>query len=373
MKIKKRFLVMIAIIVALILIVHAGCSSLGDTPNAEHKSRLERSSHYDKEREMFVNRRQAEIEKNQAQYSTWELSYEFFFAGGDERVPEDGLPVLTPNLQEFITVEDRIKFIWFGHSTFLINMHGVLVLVDPVFSTYASPVPLLNKRFQDVPLKLEQLPDIDYIVISHDHFDHLDKASIQFFKDKETKFITPLGVSSYLVGWGINRTQTYELDWWQELDFNGVTFICTPAQHFSGRKGVNGNPTLWASWVIKSNTVNIFYSGDSGYDTHFEQIGERLGPFDIAFMENGQYNEMWEDVHMLPQQTIQAFKDVKGKYLVPVHWGGFNLALHNWYEPIEETSKNAKQQHINLVAPQIGELVEIPRRRKQLQWWKTHM
>ena len=366
---KIIFLSLILLLVVSVFILQ-GCSSFGDAPTGSHLETISKSKNYSKIQDRFVNRRQDEIDKSHLNRSYWQMSKKFFFGGGKSRKPKDKLPELTPIFKDFVGLHDQVKFIWFGHSTILVNLHGKLILFDPVFSKYASPLMFLNKRFQPAVIKLEELPPIDYIVISHDHYDHLDLEAMEFFKEKkQTKFITPLGVSSYLHGWGIEKERTTELDWWQEIEFDQIVFTCTPAQHFSGRSGIGKNPTLWASWALKTASQNLYFSGDTGYDVHFKQIGDKLGPFDAVFMENGQYNEMWKYVHIHPYQTPKAFEELKGKVLVPIHWGAYDLSLHNWYDPIVAIKAEADKHKINLVAPIMGETVIIGQEHKLNEWW----
>ncbi len=353
-----------------IIFLNISCSALGTNPSGDHLEKIKKSSQYDINKEMFVNRRANLTQEMRNNLSYWKLINAYFF-GKEERVPTQKLPELKPNISKFLSNKESVSFIWFGHSTFILNFGGKILLFDPIFSGYASPVRNFVKRFQEPVLKLEELPEIDYIVISHDHYDHLDMDTIVYFKSKKTKFITPLGVSSHIKGWGIEENRLTELDWWQSLDIDGLQFICTPAQHFSGRTGSNSNKTLWSSWIVKNKKNSIFFSGDSGYDTHFKAIGDKYGPFDIAFIENGQYNKMWRDVHVLPEETAQAFLDLKGKNLVPVHWGMFALSLHDWFEPIEELEKQSKLRNINLMTPKIGQMIVLSEENIFEKWWKA--
>ena len=284
--------------------------------------------------------------------------------------PSIKLPEIKPNLNQFVSHKEGLHYIWFGHSTFLVNINGKILLFDPVFSKYASPFIFFNKRFQPPVVNLEELPIIDYIIISHDHYDHLDTKSIKYFKNKNTKFIVPLGILSHLRTWGIEKDRVTELDWWNKTQDLGLTFISTPSQHFSGRKGFFTNNTLWASWVVYDEKYKIFFSGDSGYFTHFAEIGNKYGPFDITFLENGQYNTRWPTSHLFPEETIQAFKDLKGKKLMSVHWGMFDISTHNWYDPIEETTKLSSKENITHFTPKIGELVNVNDKNNTTNWWK---
>ena len=254
--------------VALSFLSIGGNSSMDTMPNKEKAKTFNNSKNYNIEKEEFMNYRPNVID------DMWDRNLNFknileFMKGGENRVPSRSLPEIEPDLTEFLKPGPDLKAIWFGHSSFMLNMDGTIVLVDPVFSNSAAPVGFVTKRFQPPVLKLKDLPEIDYILISHDHYDHLDKGSIKHFIDKKADFITPLGVGSHLEKWGIQTERIVEKDWWETAEFDGIKFIATPAQHFSGRGICDRNKTLWASWVIQSENHNIYFSGDSGYDIHF--------------------------------------------------------------------------------------------------------
>ncbi|MEM7179586.1 MAG: MBL fold metallo-hydrolase [Spirochaetota bacterium] len=349
------------------------CSSFGSDPEGEHLQKIQESPQYDKKKEKFVNRREAAMDKMRENMSMWKAFKEFAFGSGN-RVPKKKLPeIKPPDIKEFLQETDGIKFIWFGHSTILVNYENTIILFDPVLSGSAAPFSFLVQRFQPPILKATELPKIDYVVISHDHYDHLDMETIQSFKDKKTKFVTPLGVTSHIKSWGIPQDRLLELDWWESTTLGNLEFICTPAQHFSGRAGSNEAKTLWGSWVVKSETHRLYFSGDSGYDIHFKQIGDKYGPFDVAFVENGQYNKMWHEVHLLPEETAQAFLDLKGKKMVPIHWAMFELSLHDWYEPIVKSEENAKKLGIDLLTPKFGQIVSVTEENIFERWWQKFL
>ncbi|TGM35114.1 MBL fold metallo-hydrolase [Leptospira biflexa] len=349
------------------------CKAFGKDPEGAHKEKIQKSSHFDPTREQFVNRRPDILEKMREGQNFFSLFVKFMFGGDKNQKPSAKLPEEKPNFKEFLEPDESIKFIWFGHSTFLVNIEGTILFFDPVFSESAAPFSFMVKRFQDAVVKLEEIPKVDYIIISHDHYDHLDMETIEFFKSKQTRFITPLGVTSHIKEWGVSEDRLTELDWWEKLDLGKIQIVCTPAQHFSGRRGMNGNKTLWSSWTILGQKERFYFSGDSGYDIHFKQIGETYGPFDLTFIENGQYNPMWEAVHVLPEQTAMAHLDLKGKALVPVHWGMFNLSLHSWYEPAENIEREAKKHNINLLTPKFGQLVKLKNPNLLERWWKKYI
>ncbi|SEO83875.1 MBL fold metallo-hydrolase [Paenibacillus sp. OV219] len=257
------------------------------------------------------------------------------------------------------TEADQPQVTWFGHSAFLLELEGRRLLFDPMFAKSPSPVPIFGgKRYSgSLPLEPEDFPQLDAIILSHDHYDHLHKGSILKLRQKTNRFIVPLGVGSRLRSWGIDPAQITEHDWWEELELFQLKLTCTPARHFSGRGLLDRNSTLWSSWVIAGERHKVFYSGDSGYGPHFKEIGERYGPFDLTLMECGQYDERWAAIHMMPEETVQAHLDVQGRLLIPVHWGAFTLAFHDWYDPIERAMKAAKERGVTLAAPHIGETV----------------
>jgi len=286
--------------------------------------------------------------------------------------PEAEIPVDAFDPKLFAeSSEDQV--IWFGHSTLLLKVNGVNVLLDPVFSKSASPVPLVGpKRYSSkLPAEIEDLPDIDAVIISHDHYDHLDYGSIKKLRGKVEKFIVPLGVAGHLVRWGVEPEAIVELDWWDEVPFKGLTIASTPARHSSGRGPGTDGSTLWSSWVIFSEQNRVYFSGDSGYGPHFKEIGSKYGPFDLTLMETGQYDENWAAIHMMPEETIQAHADVQGKLMIPIHWGGFTLALHSWTDPIERVTKAAQQQGASLATPRIGKTVVIGAEEYPTStWWE---
>jgi L-ascorbate metabolism protein UlaG (beta-lactamase superfamily) len=267
----------------------------------------------------------------------------------------------------------QTKAIWFGHSTIWLEIEGKKILFDPTFSNTPSPFPLIGgKRFNPVlPIAPEKLPLVDLVVLSHDHYDHMDYRSIMLLKDKTNLFCVPCGVGKRLEGWGIASAKIQEFNWWDEAMIGGLKMVCTPAHHFSGRSLFDRNTTLWCSWSIVGQHTSVFFSGDGGYGPHFKQIGQKHGPFALTFMECGQYDARWSSIHMTPEETIQAHIDVQGNILLPIHWGAFSLAFHAWTDPIERAIKVAAERKVNLTTPKIGESVlagsvEYP----TTAWWR---
>lgn len=298
----------------------------------------------------------------------------FFFENVENGVPEQNIAVQKINPADITASADGTKLYWFGHSTFLMHMAGSVMLIDPMFGDVPAPHPWLgSKRFSDeLPIEIENLPKIDAVIISHDHYDHLDYASIVKLKDKVGAYFVPLGVGVHLEAWGVSRAKIHEKDWWEATAFKNIKLTCTPAQHFSGRKFNNRKSTLWSSWVITSKDANIYFSGDSGYGKHFAQIGENYGPFDLALIECGQYNTMWPDIHMFPEESVQAGLDLKAKAIMPIHWGAFKLSSHAWTAPILQIRKKARTLGVPIVSPKIGVPIRIDKLPEPSSvWWAT--
>ncbi len=259
-----------------------------------------------------------------------------------------------------------------GHSTMLLKLNGGFWLTDPVFSERASPVQFAGpKRFHAPPIAIDELPPLTGVVLSHDHYDHLDHAAILALAPKAEHFVAPLGVGDRLIAWGVPAAKVQQFDWWQGTTLGGVQLVATPAQHFSGRTLSDGNRTLWASWVLMTADTRIFFSGDTGYFDGFQAIGERYGPFDLTLVETGAYNQDWPDVHMQPEQSLQAHLDVRGRHMMPIHNGTFDLSLHAWTDPFERIAAQAAQRGVPLVTPAMGERVDIAAPTGTQPWWRA--
>lgn len=293
-----------------------------------------------------------------------------FIKGVPNGKPKEAPKVLKPEMQDFYQSH---QIMWFGHSAFLMNLGKHTILLDPMLGNVPAPHPWLGgNRFQkELPVEIEQLEEIDVVLISHDHYDHLDYKSILKLKDKCKQFLVPLGVGPHLRRWGIDTSRIKEFYWWDEYSIDGLELAFTPSRHFSGR-GLNDNSsTLWGSWVIKSDSINLYFSGDSGYGPHFKSIGDKYGPFDFAMMECGQYNEKWAAIHMMPEETAKASKDIRTKVAMPIHWGSFQLALHSWTDPVERVTKSFKELNQEFIIPQIGEVLDLNNPKVQNSfWWK---
>ena len=312
----------------------------------------------------------ADIQYKTELKTIYKIAKAYFKDNREAVVPNGELPIKL--LTKSILLQETSDAVFrLGHSTMLIRLNGEYILLDPVFSERASPVQWAGpKRFHPTPIEIAELPPIKAVIISHDHYDHLDEAAIKLLAGKTEKFITPLNVGNYLVKWGVDKTNIIELNWWQSTNLDGLSLTATPAQHFSGRGLFDRDETLWASWVIQSDNTKLFFSGDSGYFDGFKEIGERYGPFDITMIETGAYNELWSEIHMLPEQSLQAHLDLKGKAMLPIHNGTFDLSLHNWYEPLEKISALAASHQVKLLTPIFGEEVAIKDPTPSLAWWR---
>ena len=263
-----------------------------------------------------------------------------------------------------------LRITWFGHSSLLIEIDGRRILTDPVWSERCSPSSFTGpKRFFQPPLALERLPPLDAVVISHDHYDHLDEPTLTALKDRVPRFVVPLGIGAHLEYWGIARERLIELDWWGKAVVAGIELTATPARHFSGRSLSDANQTLWAGWALRGPSHRVFFSGDTAMFPGFAEIGERLGPFDAALIEVGAYDALWADVHLGPEQALAAHKLLKGGVMFPVHWGTFDLALHGWTEPAERLLAAAREAGVSLVVPRPGESIEPARPPPATRWW----
>lgn len=278
---------------------------------------------------------------------------------GQVRKPLFEIPVIAMDPGTFpAPPRAGLRATWLGHSSALIEVDGVRVMTDPVFSDVVSPIPIGPRRFHPTPIALEQLPRIDAVVISHDHYDHLDMKTVKHLAARGTHFYVGLGVAAHLERWGVAGAQIHEMDWWESVEVNGVRIHCTPARHYSGRKRMN-NPTLWASWMVKGPLHTAYYSGDTGYAPHFREIRRRVGSADLTLMKVGAYGDPWLDIHMDPESAVRAHVELGGRTLLPVHWATFNLAYHAWDEPILRTLSAAKAKGAYVITPRVGETFEF--------------
>ena len=297
---------------------------------------------------------------------TWNLLFKK--PGGT--IPAEALPIDALTREQLDRAADRSLY-RLGHSTLLLKLRGQFWLTDPVFGERASPFRNMGpKRFHAPPISLDALPPLRAVILSHDHYDHLDQETVIALAAKTEVFITTLGVGDRLIEWGIDADKVRQFDWWDGIELDGVTLTATPAQHFSGRSLLDGNRTLWASWVIDDGDLRVFFSGDTGYFDGFRTIGERLGPFDVTFIETGAYDAQWPYVHMQPDETVQAHIDLGGRWLVPIHNGTFDLAMHRWQEPFERVTGVALARGVSVSTPRMGERLDLSAPHRGERWWR---
>jgi L-ascorbate metabolism protein UlaG (beta-lactamase superfamily) len=292
--------------------------------------------------------------------------------GGDRREPNAALPFFNP-LEAWLRKPDTgFRVTWLGHSTVLLEIGGRRVLIDPVWSTRASPSQFIGpKRFQPVPISIRELPPLDVVVISHDHYDHLDYATVRALATTDVLMVTSLGVGAHLEAWGVRHERIVELDWWESHELYGgdLTITAAPSQHYSGRGLKDRNATLWSSMVIRSLKHAVFYSGDTGLTKTYEEIRARLGPFDLVMLEVGAYHPAWGDIHLGPDNALKAHA-MLGGILMPVHWGTFALGMHPWDHPAEKLFELAQTMGVPILMPRLGEVIEVSRIEAAKPWWR---
>ena len=297
-----------------------------------------------------------------------------FLCGGVRRVPRGPLPTRDPRDAWSQPAASGLRATWLGHSTVLLEIDGLRLLTDPVWGPRASPSRLAGpKRFQPVPVRLSALPPIDLVLVSHDHYDHLDYPTIRELARSDVPFVTSLGVGAHLEAWGVAPRRITELDWWETYTLPGAELSVTaaPSQHFSGRGLKDRNATLWSSLAIRTPRHAVFFSGDTGLTTEYATIRERLGPFDLVLLEVGAFHPAWGDIHLGPANALEALALLGGGAFLPVHWGTFSLALHAWDEPVETLLELAPKRGAQLLLPRLGEVVEPARFEPPTPWWRA--
>ncbi|MBL4762553.1 MAG: MBL fold metallo-hydrolase [Gammaproteobacteria bacterium] len=336
--------------------------TFGGSPDDESLNNITQSKHHNGD--IFINKMATEVltlsEDSPSMLEAF--SGMFFFA--DDKNPTQPLPAKKLNKAAL----KEGSFTWLGHSTVLFKTSGKVFMTDPVFHS-AAPLQFIAQPFLvSESTTMDDLPTIDAILISHDHYDHLDYEAIKVLDAKTKHYYVPLGVKAHLQRWGVDDKKITELDWYETVNNEEVAITLTPARHFSGRGIFDRYSTLWGSWVIKSPNVNVYFSGDGGYSPEFKTIGNTYGPFDIAFMENGAYDKDWSQIHLMPEEAVQAAIDLRAAVLLPIHWGKFDLARHTWRDPIQRMTKEAERKGIDVATPIIGKSFTLNLFPKN-DWW----
>ena len=335
----------------------------GKSPSGKHLEKLKQSPNYKKS--AFQNLSPTPMKPDDISY--WKMTREFFKKHPD-RLPSARIPSVKTDLTNLDSSKPVI--VWFGHSSYFIRIENKNFLIDPVFSGNASPFSFMIKAFAGSDIyKSEDMPVIDHLIITHDHYDHLDFKTVRKLRNKVDKIYCSLGVGSHLKYWGFDSNIIMEMDWWESKQVDeSISLTAAPARHFSGR-GIKRGQTLWSSFILRTSNHNLYLGGDSGYDSHFKEIGNKYGPFDIAILEAGQYNIMWPLIHMMPEETVQAAIDLKAKTLLPVHWGKFTLAMHPWNDSITRVVAKAKELNTKVLTPKIGEPLLLDDSFQSENWW----
>lgn len=341
-------------------------SRFGQSPKGARLERIKNSPNY-KDGE-FRNLHETPVFTSDK--SRFRVMMGFMFRKKTRLTPADSIPVIKTDLKAIKPEKDVL--VWFGHSSYFMQIKGKTFLIDPVFSDYAAPFSFVNKAFKGTSnYKVDDFPPIDYLIITHDHWDHLDYQTVMSLKPKINQVICGLGVGQHFEYWGFNTSNITELDWYEGVDLNdGWKLTATPARHFSGR-GLKGNQTLWVSFALQTPGFNVFIGGDGGYDTFFTEIGNKYGPFDLAMLEQGQYNDNWNLIHMLPRQVFVAAEELKVRCIFPVHNSRFALSNHPWDEPLNKITENHSDSGISVITPKIGELVFLKDSTLHFnKWWE---
>ncbi|ROI06840.1 MULTISPECIES: MBL fold metallo-hydrolase [unclassified Chryseobacterium] len=353
------------LIVAYFIVING--KAFGAVPKGKRLERIKKSKLYHKKQFRNISHTPSIAEG----YKMSTVTYDFLFGKKHPLLkPRHPIPSVQTDLKKLDKNVD--VFIWLGHSSYYLQTDGVSFLIDPVLSMYGSPFKYFNKAFKGADIfKPEDIPELDYLVITHDHFDHLDYPTVKAIEKRTGAAIVPLGVGAHLERWGYSENKLIEEEWGTEISLkNNIRIIFTPARHFSGRR-IQQNDTLWTSYVLVTPTKRIFLGGDSGYDSHFKMIGEQYGPFDYAVLENGQYGEAWRYIHTLPEDVVQAGIDIQAKYIFPVHSSKFALALHPWNEPLQKITSLGKEKGLNILTPMIGEAVDLNSLNQPFKvWWE---
>ncbi len=357
---------LLLLFVAALFVCHVR-RNIGRGPGPADIARFESSTNYVNGR--FTNRHETIItnETPVAEVKRLRFASLLKFLAGREGNPDKTLPVVQLTRNDFPDPPADYRVTWLGHATLLIELGGARILVDPIFGN-ASPIPGLVQRFAAPPISRAQLPHIDLILISHDHYDHLEIDTIRHFRNRGTPFLVPLGVGARLRGFGIPDDRITELDWFQTVTHSGLDFTAAPTHHRSGRSFSDSRATLWCAWIIASKNKKIFFGGDGGYDADFQLLGDRYGPFDFAALGIGAYDPRWAANHLFPEEAIRATRELRAARLLPIHWATYSLAPHPWDEPILRAIDAATKENLPLLTPKMGEPI-IPGQTPTSAWW----
>ena len=364
-------LLALLVVIAIVLVGSTGwLDALGAAPTGERLARIRRSPNY---RDGAF--RNPDTTSMGTPGSGWTMMKQWL-GGHEQRVPPGPMPIVTLTRADFERAPaSGLRATWLGHSTVLVEVDGARILFDPVWARRASPSSLVGpKRFHAPPLALDQLPPLDAIVASHDHYDHLDREVVRALArsaaQSGARFVVPLGVGAHLEKWGVAPGRIVELDWSESATVGPLRFTATPARHFSGRGLSDRNHTLWASWSVAGPRHRVFHSGDTGPFPGFASIGAEHGPFDLTLVKIGAYGETWPDIHLTPEQAVDAPAKLRGRLLLPIHWGTFNLAFHAWDEPAERVLTAAVANGASIVMPRPGESIEPMQAPPAKRWWR---
>jgi L-ascorbate metabolism protein UlaG (beta-lactamase superfamily) len=352
----------VLLIVFLAFVAISAWPNVGTLPKGEFLSRDEQSPEWHGE----------QFQNPQPMFSNLRGGIWQIFASRPGEEPDAPVPTVDSSTTYKTPPASGLRVTWFGHSSLLLEIDGTNVVVDPFWSERTSPFPWLGpKRWYPPPVSIEHLPRVDVVVISHDHYDHLDRASVQALYERGARFIVPLGVASHLVGWGIPSDRITQLDWWQEARVGTLTIASVPSRHASGRLSARSDQTLWTGYALLGPRHRVFYSGDTGMNDTFPDVGERYGPFDVGLIEAGQYDAQWPDWHLGPEQAMQVGQEVRARTLIPVHWGLVKLAHHAWTEPPERFLAAARCSHADVLVPEPGQAVEPTTHPVVPRWWPS--
>lgn len=366
----KKYQVIIFVIFGIIFVVLSGAfifiklyKPFGASPNSEDKKDYSLRSKNYKDGSFY----------NDGDFSVmtdWSDPYADRTTGKDTK-PIEELPSVMYSYQK-PKYDDDVFVTWFGHSSVLLQMHKMNILIDPVFDDVASPVSFIGpKRFSEAPVEIKDLPDIDMVVLTHDHYDHESYKTLLDLNSKTKKFIVPLGIEKDLEKFGIEKDKITNMAWWEEIEVDGLKVVCTPARHYTGRYLLDSNDTLWASWLFIDEYNKVYDSGDTGYGDHFKQIKEKYGDITLSLLDGAQYDEKWHDVHMFPEEAVMAAQDLNSDLAMVVHYGAFVLSNHSWDDPVDRFTRFAKEKSLNYISPILGQTANIKEFQNfQKNWWK---